>query len=853
MCVFCQQTLCVFEAPLQTISPETLSQDGLADLTDTDVAEAVSALATDYRWYSTTVSFGFPESGDDYAGKTTYAGEEEEFLSLSDAGEDMVRAAAAEWDAVAGLNIVEDANDPEIAIGGSSKVSSAWAYLPEPDDPATGDIWIGVDRSYNALFVAESPTPYIGSYEYYVSMHEFGHALGLKHPHQGVAASGSISGNYEVMESAYDAMQYSVMSYRSYVGSGTSSLTVEDGHYPQSIMMLDIAAIQEMYGANYTTLSGNTTYRFTPTEGAMYINGVSTGETMANVIFRTLWDGGGTDLIDLSAYTTSIGADLRAGGAIALDTDGNAQRALLRTIAELDPVYASGNIYMSLLFEGNTASLIENIITGTGDDTIIGNQADNVITPGLGTDIVDGGSGFDTVILDAEAATTLGLFEDDVLWLDYAGGSVELTNVEYVEFTDTSYDVASLISALNGSTVPVLLTGATSEPTSTVSGVVFVDLDADNIFDSDETVIEGATVFYDFDGDMELDSWELSTQTDASGVYSFSEIPAGTYPLVMLVEEQEAVIESQSQSVEISTDGAHSATVNFALAPSPYSQQVIAEFGNTINIIGDWKTVRLDHDFDNPVVFAMVTSQNNAEAISIRVKGVKSGQFKVKLDAVSNSDTTLVGEDISFVVMEEGSWSLSDGRRIEVGSFQTDLLTSENFTAQSYDNSFDETPHLFSTLQTYNGEDYVNPRHASIGKNGFSFAMEEEELLNDGGHTNETIGWFAIEGGVSQQDDIILEANSMTKVDERVDQFNFNGDHTEDVGFLANTSSFKGADPGNIRVQSLTETGTSLFFQEDQSKDSETAHANENVDIFAFSVLGSDLLTGYSYEDAPAA
>ena len=43
-------------------------------------------------------------------------------------------------------------------------------------------------------------------------------------------------------------------------------------------------------------------------------------------------------------------------------------------------IHARGNIYNALLVDGDTRSLVNNIITGVGNDTITGNAAGNEIT-----------------------------------------------------------------------------------------------------------------------------------------------------------------------------------------------------------------------------------------------------------------------------------------------------------------------------------------------------------------------------------------------------------------------------------------------------------------------------------------
>jgi len=45
---------------------------------------------------------------------------------------------------------------------------------------------------------------------------------------------------------------------------------------------------------------------FDPATGGMAVDGQAPDPSVANKVFRTLWDGGGSDLIDLSAYATDL-------------------------------------------------------------------------------------------------------------------------------------------------------------------------------------------------------------------------------------------------------------------------------------------------------------------------------------------------------------------------------------------------------------------------------------------------------------------------------------------------------------------------------------------------------------------
>src|SRR5258708_36878996 len=107
-------------------------------------------------------------------------------------------------------------------------------------------------------------------------------------------------------------------------------------------MMYDIAALQTMYGANYTTNSGNTVYKWSPTTGEMFIDGVGQGAPAGNKIFMTMWDGNGNDTYDFSNYTTNITVNLNPGEWTIVSTT---------QLANLGSgKLAAGNIANSLLF-----------------------------------------------------------------------------------------------------------------------------------------------------------------------------------------------------------------------------------------------------------------------------------------------------------------------------------------------------------------------------------------------------------------------------------------------------------------------------------------------------------------------
>ncbi len=120
-----------------------------------------------------------------------------------------------------------------------------------------------------------------------------------------------MKGSFGIEPLDHDSLEYSVMSYRSYIGASTTGgYTNGSTSYPQTLMMLDIAAVQDMYGADFTTNGGDTVNKWSPTTGEMFVNGVGQGAPAGNKIFMTLWDGGGHDTYDFSNYTTNLKSTL---------------------------------------------------------------------------------------------------------------------------------------------------------------------------------------------------------------------------------------------------------------------------------------------------------------------------------------------------------------------------------------------------------------------------------------------------------------------------------------------------------------------------------------------------------------
>jgi serralysin len=400
----------------------------------------IDSLLDGVKWAGAGFTYSFPNDPSFYGASYGSGENTANFEGFNATQQAATRAALNLYASVANLSftaITETSSQhADLRFGMSDIPGTAWAYFPSTN-PAGGDAWFNnTSGSYD--------NPLRGNYAYLTLVHETGHALGLKHPHEG-----------RIMPQDRDSLEYTVMSYRAYVGAAvTEGYPNETWSYPQSLMLYDIAALQHMYGANFSTNSGNTTYSWSPTTGEMYVNGAGQGAPGGNRIFGTVWDGGGSDTYDFSNYLTPLKIDLRPGSWSTTSADQLARLHYNGTKV------AAGTIANALLYNSDPRSLIESAIGGFGNDTLMGNQTANqlagssgadTLAGGDGNDVLDGGDGIDTVVLSGlrsqygvSYSPNIGSFQINDTRPGEPDGQDAAWNVEWFAFADRVYSSTEL-------------------------------------------------------------------------------------------------------------------------------------------------------------------------------------------------------------------------------------------------------------------------------------------------------------------------------------------------------------------------------------------------------------------------
>lgn len=411
---------------------------------------AIDGVLWGYKWPTTALTYAFPASASSFAyALQNYAPFNAQQQKAS------IDILLKDFAAVSGLTFVAG-QDPATANIRAANVSgidyqnrnppvftkpadtanTAEANPPDPSPESPKSAY--GDNLFNPV---DFLTPAKGNYAYFTIIHEFGHSLGLKHGHAAQAIFNTQI-TLPALPADRDSNEFSVMTYRSFVGGPVNGgVSPEAGGYAQTLMMYDIAALQTLYGANFQTNATDTVYKFDATTGEMFINGAGQGAPVANRVFLTVWDGGGTDTYDFSNYTQDQAIDLRPGN-WSLFSD--VQRANLGALKDGDaPTYARGNVFNALQYQNDARSLIENAIGGSGNDTITGNDARNALKGNGGNDKLDGGLGTDTAIFSGKRAdyTISGLdaskgiatIADTVAGRD---GTDQTTSIERFKFSD---------------------------------------------------------------------------------------------------------------------------------------------------------------------------------------------------------------------------------------------------------------------------------------------------------------------------------------------------------------------------------------------------------------------------------
>ena len=381
----------------------------------------INALLYQIKWggvqgSGTSLSYSFPWTASDSAVFSGYRGAAYSYLNeptatthygFNTTQQAAARSAMQAWANVANLSFTEVADtstnvgDIRFGFTSATRADWGWAGIPNSNYANAGDVWVSTASSG-----ATSADWSGGSWNYMSLIHEMGHVLGLQHPFDGTT----------VLPAALNNQLYTLMAY----GLAAHCLYTTDANTPAVVitpetpMVLDIAAIQFLYGANTSYHTGNDTYSFSPSRAFM----------------QTIWDAGGTDTLSASSFTLPCLIDLNQGHYSSL------RFPLPADWTSLQAYDGTDNLAIAY------GCVIENATGGSASDTFIGNSSNNTFVGGGGNDSIDGGAGSDTASFSGNR-TAYTVTKNATGWtvrsIGTSGeGTDTLTNIERLKFGDST-------------------------------------------------------------------------------------------------------------------------------------------------------------------------------------------------------------------------------------------------------------------------------------------------------------------------------------------------------------------------------------------------------------------------------
>lgn len=275
----------------------------------------------------------------------------------------------------------------------------AQRYVNSPYLGAAGDVFINVLSDANRL-----PSFEPGSQGWFLLMHELGHSLGLKHPHDDGG-----TGHPTFKELGIGQLDRDYVSVMSYNDDANWNIFEWD---PATPMIFDVIGLHYLYGPNQSANAGDTLYRVDRSE-----------------LYQTVWDASGEDTIsvagsgegwyvELPNHTISSLIDTRIGH--------------VAPAQEVNLPFPHSLVWL--------AGEFEHVIGSAFADTILGNDLANTIRPLGGNDWIDSGAGRDRVVYDLR-------FDQSVVQASQDTQGRAFNTVITPSGTDTLYNTERLIFA----------------------------------------------------------------------------------------------------------------------------------------------------------------------------------------------------------------------------------------------------------------------------------------------------------------------------------------------------------------------------------------------------------------------
>jgi hypothetical protein len=300
------------------------------------------------------------------------------------------------------------------------------------------------------------------------------------------------------------------------------------------------------------------------------------------------------------------------------------------------------------------------------------------------------------------------------------------------------------------------------------------------------------------------------------------------------VSTESLPIENNVEEGNLSQEIVH--TIPIENPQQSFSSQVSAESlsieFDEIQIDDQRKHVVFRKSFVDPIVIANSLSLNGPDPAVVRISNVTGKGFDIQIQEWDYLDGFHTFENVSYLVMERGSFTLENGARVEAGQFSTDKVNS--FVQVNFNQGFTSAPVVITSINSFKGPAAVTGRVNNVNAQGFQYTMQEQESFSDG-HAAESIAYIAWEPSAGNIAGITYKIGKTGKmVDDNLHTIRFGEAFADLPVFFADMQTAYGMDPANIRWQSLNVDAAKITISEERSLDDEIVHVTEDVGYFVF-------------------
>jgi PKD repeat protein len=248
----------------------------------------------------------------------------------------------------------------------------------------------------------------------------------------------------------------------------------------------------------------------------------------------------------------------------------------------------------------------------------------------------------------------------------------------------------------------------------------------------------------------------------------------------------------------------------------------------------EWQWVELARPFVAPIVVANPPSANDAEPALVRISGVESTGFWIRIQEWDYLDGIHGFETVSYLVMEQGSHLLPSGQRVEAGKF---IQGGAEQSRIGFAESFATVPVVLASVTSLNDAKAVTPRVNNVTRDAFQLALVEQETIK-AGHGPETIHYIAWPPSAGTFEGLkFAVGRTRNEVTDRAFNLSFGSGWDQVPVFLGHVQTINDADPAALRSRNLTAAGVEIWAEEERSRDGELKHGKESVGWIIFNEL----------------